>query len=74
VAGMVMYYILSGGKHPFGKEYERELNILEGNYQLDETTDVEAKDLIEKMIVRQPKARLSIKEAVEHPYFWDDKG
>ncbi|KAF5890965.1 serine/threonine-protein kinase/endoribonuclease ire-1-like isoform X1, partial [Clarias magur] len=74
VAGMVMYYILSGGKHPFGTGYETEENIRKGNYQLDETTDVEAKDLIEKMIAHEPKARLSINEAVEHPYFWDDKG
>ncbi|KAM9440704.1 serine/threonine-protein kinase/endoribonuclease IRE1-like isoform 2-T3 [Clarias gariepinus] len=74
VAGMLMYYILSGGKHPFGTGNETEENIQEGNYQLDETTDVEARHLIEKMIAHEPKARLSVKEAVEHPYFWDDKG
>ncbi|KAM9441012.1 serine/threonine-protein kinase/endoribonuclease IRE1-like [Clarias gariepinus] len=74
VAGMLMYYILSGGKHPFGTGNETEENIRKGNYQLDETTDVEAKDLIEKMIAHKPEARLNVKEAVEHPYFWDDKG
>ncbi|KAB5522763.1 hypothetical protein PHYPO_G00163170 [Pangasianodon hypophthalmus] len=74
VAGMLGYYILSGGNHPFGTSYEVEDNIRKGNYQLDERTDVEAKDLIEKMIAHEPQDRLSVKEAVEHPYFWNDDG
>ncbi|MCJ8748914.1 hypothetical protein PDJAM_G00170120 [Pangasius djambal] len=74
VAGMLGYYILSGGNHPFGTSSEEEDNIRKGNYQLDERTDVEAKDLIEKMIAHEPQDRLSVREAVEHPYFWDDKG
>ncbi|XP_053473715.1 serine/threonine-protein kinase/endoribonuclease IRE1-like isoform X3 [Ictalurus furcatus] len=73
VAGMLAYYILSGGNHPFGTGSEIEENIRKGNYQLDKITDVEAKDLIEKMIAREPQTRLSVKEAVEHPYFSDDK-
>lgn len=70
---MLAYYILSGGNHPFGTGSEIEENIRKGNYQLDKITDVEAKDLIEKMIAREPQTRLSVKEAVEHPYFSDDK-
>lgn len=69
---MLVHYILSGGRHPFGKYSEVESNIAKGNYQLDERTDVEAKDLIGKMIAFEPQDRLSAKEAVEHPYFWDD--
>lgn len=26
-AGCVLYYVLSGGDHPFGESFERELNI-----------------------------------------------
>ncbi|KAG7314365.1 hypothetical protein KOW79_021668 [Hemibagrus wyckioides] len=74
VAGMLVYYILSRGFHPFGNVYIVEENIRKGNYQLDQTTDVEAKDLIEKMIAPEPPDRLSVAEAVDHPYFWDDEG
>lgn len=74
VAGMLVHYILSGGIHPFGKHLEVEVNIKEGKYQLDEGIDVEAKDLIERMIAKEPRKRPSIKEAVEHPYFWNDEG
>lgn len=70
---MLVYYILSGGIHPFGEDYIVEENIRRGNYQLDQTTDVEAKDLIEKMIAPEPQDRLSVAEAIDHPYFWDDK-
>ncbi|KAF4073424.1 hypothetical protein AMELA_G00258480, partial [Ameiurus melas] len=73
VAGMLAYYILSAGNHPFGTGSEIEENIRKGNYQQDKITDVEAKDLIEKMIAREPQARLSVNESVEHPYFWNDK-
>jgi serine/threonine-protein kinase/endoribonuclease IRE1 len=30
--GCVYYYILTRGKHPFGLPYEREANILRGQY------------------------------------------
>ncbi|KAI5089561.1 hypothetical protein C0J45_20969, partial [Silurus meridionalis] len=73
VAGMLVYYILSGGDHPFGKQSEVDINIHDGKYHLDEQTDVEAKDLIEKMLAPKPEERMSAKEALEHPYFWDDE-
>uniref|UniRef100_A0A8C5FWX2 Protein kinase domain-containing protein n=1 Tax=Gadus morhua TaxID=8049 RepID=A0A8C5FWX2_GADMO len=33
VAGMLAYYILSGGHHPFGKDYECEYNIHRGQHK-----------------------------------------
>lgn len=27
--GLVLFYCLSGGKHPFGESYERDFNILQ---------------------------------------------
>ncbi|KAI4876953.1 hypothetical protein NFI96_019068 [Prochilodus magdalenae] len=73
VAGMLVYYILSDGHHPFGRGAHVEVNIRDGKYSLQDTTDVEAKDLIEGMIQVDPKQRVTIEEAVGHPYFWDDK-
>ncbi|CAG8547954.1 11824_t:CDS:2 [Gigaspora margarita] len=63
-AGCLFYYVLSGGDHPFGDRYSREINILKGIYELNKLDGmgeegVEARDLIERMI-----------ELMIHPYFW----
>ncbi|KAJ4948724.1 hypothetical protein JOQ06_020249 [Pogonophryne albipinna] len=71
VTGMVIYYILSGGHHPFGdKSYECEHNIVKGNYTLEHVQDVLAKDLIEWMIDAEPKNRPKVEECLRHPFFW----
>ncbi|XP_050932164.1 uncharacterized protein LOC108892768 isoform X3 [Lates calcarifer] len=70
VAGMLIYYILSGGHHPFGKPYERVYNIHEGRYSLNHVQDVVAKDLIEWMIDEEPKNRPKVEECLSHPFFW----
>ncbi|XP_049922700.1 uncharacterized protein LOC126403917 isoform X1 [Epinephelus moara] len=73
VAGMLVYYILSGGHHPFGDiPFKCEYNIHEGNYTLDHVQDVVAKDLIEWMINKEPKSRPKVEECLSHPYFWTD--
>ncbi|XP_058480297.1 uncharacterized protein LOC131456215 [Solea solea] len=70
VAGMLIYYILSGGHHPFGVTYERVYNIHKGNYKLDHVQDVVAKDLIEWMINKEPEKRPKVEECLNHPFFW----
>ena len=34
-AGCVFYYVLSGGKHPFGDSLRRQSNIMSDDYKLD---------------------------------------
>ncbi|XP_051284443.1 uncharacterized protein LOC127379192 isoform X6 [Dicentrarchus labrax] len=71
VAGMLSYYILSGGHHPFGdKPFECEYHIHKGKYSLDHVQDVVAKDLIEWMIDTEPKNRPKVEECLSHPFFW----
>ncbi|XP_058626154.1 serine/threonine-protein kinase/endoribonuclease IRE1-like isoform X2 [Onychostoma macrolepis] len=72
VAGMLVYYILSDGKHPFGDTKDREENIKKGQHSLEDLQDIVAKDLIAWMINRDPAERPSIDEVLRHPYFWDD--
>ncbi|KAK2916800.1 hypothetical protein Q8A67_001174 [Cirrhinus molitorella] len=72
VAGMLVYYILSDGKHPFGDIKDREENIKKGQHSLEDLQDIVAKDLIEWMINIEPAERLTIDEVLRHPYFWDD--
>uniref|UniRef100_A0A671YWC5 Protein kinase domain-containing protein n=1 Tax=Sparus aurata TaxID=8175 RepID=A0A671YWC5_SPAAU len=70
VAGMLIYYILSGGHHPFGENFECEYNIHKGLYTLDHVEDLVAKDLIEWMISKEPESRPTVEECLSHPFFW----
>lgn len=69
---MLVYYILSGGKHPFdsGLDIECELNIYKGKYSLDYIEDLVAKDLIELMISDEPEKRPNVEDCLNHPFFW----
>ncbi|KAL4006682.1 AMP deaminase [Sarotherodon galilaeus] len=74
VAGMLIYYILSGGHHPFGgKSFECESNIYHGKYSLDHVQDVVAKDLIKSMINKEQKDRPKVEECLDHPFFWNSE-
>ncbi|XP_029932516.1 uncharacterized protein LOC115376849 isoform X3 [Myripristis murdjan] len=73
VAGMLMYYILSGGHHPFGGRFDCEKNIYNGTYDLEHVKDVVTKDLIESMINAEPKKRPSVEECLAHPFFWSNE-
>ncbi|XP_048048563.1 sensor for unfolded proteins in the ER ire1-like [Megalobrama amblycephala] len=73
VAGMLVYYILSGGHHPFGRGPYCEINILEGNYSLEHLDDLVAKDLVEWMINETPDKRPTVEQTLAHPFFWTDE-
>ncbi|XP_077057994.1 uncharacterized protein LOC143710750 [Siphateles boraxobius] len=73
VAGMLVYYILSGGHHPFGKGAFCEVNILQGRYSLTHLDDDVAKDLVEWMINENPNNRPTVEQTLAHPFFWTDE-
>jgi hypothetical protein len=60
-AGCVFYYIASGGHHPFGERFSREINILKGNYRLQHldghNESALLKDLVKVMITKDPSKR-----------------
>ncbi|KAJ8330376.1 bifunctional endoribonuclease/protein kinase ire1 [Batrachochytrium dendrobatidis] len=72
--GCIYYYVLTGGKHPFGEKFLREVNVLRGNYRLDGLDTINdgvlAKDLIKRMIGKDPRKRPEAHEVMRHPYFW----
>ncbi|KAI8923044.1 kinase-like domain-containing protein [Entophlyctis helioformis] len=73
--GCVFYYVLSGGKHPFGNKLMCEANIMRGNYRLDALDalgpeGVLAKDVIRRMIAQDPKKRPDATAVLHHPFFW----
>ncbi|XP_077380691.1 serine/threonine-protein kinase/endoribonuclease IRE1 isoform X1 [Festucalex cinctus] len=74
-AGCVFYYVVSGGKHPFGETLMRQMNILSGEYSLTQFMDtlhedVVAEDLIKQMISAEAESRPSSARVLKHPYFW----
>lgn len=73
--GCVFYFFLSNGSHPYGDRYLREANIVKGEYSLDflellGSQGVAARDLISRMLERDPTKRPSAGEVLAHPYFW----
>ena len=73
--GCIFYYVLTGGEHPFGGRYEREMNILQGKLSLESLDGlgeeaVEAQDLITKMVATDPRQRPSAEAVLLHPFFW----
>lgn len=71
---MLVYYTLSGGKHPYGEGVPGLFNISKGAYQLKDLTDKEAKDLVKSMLNVNPQQRPRITKVLDHPYFLDEKG
>ena len=70
VAGMVAFYILTKGEHPFGDKPDRLRNLLDGEPVglADKLMDDAAKDLISWMLSHDPYKRPSAEEALKHPY------
>jgi serine/threonine-protein kinase/endoribonuclease IRE1 len=60
--GCLFFYALTGGEHPYGGPFERESNILKDNKDLTWLEKFgeegeEARDLIERMLATDPRAR-----------------
>ena len=76
--GVIMYILLSG-IYPFYGETEEEINIniISGKFSFDSDKfngiSEEAKDLIKKCFILDPNKRISIIEALNHPFFDDLK-
>ncbi|KAL4494484.1 hypothetical protein ABPG72_019894 [Tetrahymena utriculariae] len=68
--GCVFYYIYTQGGHPFGEQKERERKIANFKYSL-KMGDETLKDLIQKMIHNDQNKRLTVKECLKHPFFWN---
>ena len=70
VAGMICFYILTKGMHPYGNNrFSRTNNVIRGKpVNLEKLGDPVAKDLIKWMLQHNLKDRPGIQECLEHPY------
>ena len=59
--GCVFFYILSGGRHPFGEVHSREHNILRGKADLTPLVSMPlARNLVHQMLYPDPSARFVV--------------
>lgn len=76
--GCVFYFVLSGGKHPYGEKYMREYNIISNKKDLkglrenmkDRSLIYEAVNLLNKMLNQIPDKRPTAENVLKHPLFW----
>ncbi|CZS94311.1 related to IRE1-protein kinase [Rhynchosporium agropyri] len=78
--GLVFFYVLTKGSHPFdcGDKFMREVNIRKGQHSLEPLEVLgdyayEAKDLIGSMLKADPKQRPQARQVMAHPFFWSPK-
>ncbi|KAK4052377.1 bifunctional endoribonuclease/protein kinase ire1 [Microbotryomycetes sp. JL201] len=74
--GCIFYYVLTGGEHPFGGRYEREMNILQGKFSLESLDGlgeeaIEVQHLISRMVANDPRERPTAEAVLLHPFFWN---
>ena len=69
MAGIVAFYIVTKGLHPFGEEPDRQRNLIDGKpVYLNKLSVPSARDLISWMLSHDPKERPSAVQALKHPY------
>jgi hypothetical protein len=69
--GCVMHYCLTGGKHPFGGNFERDTNIMRGQPNLLAlASSPEAVNLVAAMLSKNPTKRPTMAGVLAHPFWW----
>lgn len=73
-AGVVLYAMVYGTV-PFRANNMKDLNklILEGKYILKEDVSSEVRDLLTKVLEKDPKKRLTIPQILCHPWFAEEE-
>jgi len=70
-AGLVYFYVLVPGEHPYGQWFEREANIMTGKSDLSRLEDMpDAADLVRRMLASDPDLRPTAAQVCRHPFFW----
>lgn len=73
--GCILYYVLSGGQHPFGNDvYRRQANIQNADYDLSALSELTQDNVLAVALVcetvKKPIERPTAESVHMHPYFW----
>lgn len=73
--GILIYYIYSNGKHPFGNPSWQTYNIRNNQLKFDNFIEENFafQNLVRAMINNNPKKRPNIEQVLKHPFFWSYK-
>ncbi|KAL4579125.1 hypothetical protein LXL04_015261 [Taraxacum kok-saghyz] len=70
--GCLLFFCITGGRHPFGDMLERDINIVNDRKDLFLVDNIpEAFDLISRLLHPDPQFRPKAAEVYNHPLFWD---
>ncbi|KAL2529747.1 serine/threonine-protein kinase/endoribonuclease IRE1b-like [Forsythia ovata] len=72
--GCILFFCITGGKHPFGDIYVRDINIIKNEKDLFLIEHIpEATDLISRLLDPNPDLRPKSVEVMQHPLFWNSE-
>ncbi|PSR99498.1 Endoribonuclease [Actinidia chinensis var. chinensis] len=72
--GCVLFFCFTGGQHPFGDSYERDVNIVNNQKDLFLVENIpEAIDLITRLLDPTPGLRPKAMDVLHHPLFWNSE-
>lgn len=72
--GCVLFFCITGGRHPFGDRLERDINITKNQVDLFLLECIpEAEDLISRLLNPDPQLRPCALEVLHHPLFWSSE-
>ncbi|CAM8985592.1 unnamed protein product [Rhodiola kirilowii] len=72
--GCVLFYCVTGGRHPFGNHLERDVNIVNNRVDLFLVEHLpEAVDLFSKLLNPNPELRPKASAVLDHPLFWSSE-
>lgn len=72
--GCVLFFCLTGGKHPYGDNLERDVNIVNNRKDLFLIENIpEAVDLFSLLLEPDPDLRPKAMDVLHHPFFWSSE-
>lgn len=69
--GCILFFCITGGKHPYGESFERDVNIVKDRKDLFLVDHIpEAVDLFTHVLDPNPDLRPKAQNVLYHPFFW----
>ncbi|XP_068305761.1 serine/threonine-protein kinase/endoribonuclease IRE1b-like [Pyrus communis] len=72
--GCLLFFCVTGGKHPYGDSIERDVNIVNDRKDLFLVDTIpEAVDLFTRLLNPNPDLRPTSMDVLHHPFFWSSE-
>ncbi|KAF9618762.1 hypothetical protein IFM89_002457 [Coptis chinensis] len=72
--GCVLFFCITGGRHPFGDHLERDMNIVKNQVDLFMVEHIpEVVDLLLQLLDPNPESRPTALNVMDHPFLWSSE-